>query len=99
MYVPKEIFLTKGVGKHKEKLASFEMALRNAKIAAFNIVEVSSIFPPRCKMIYPSIIASAKKNPGRGIMPKIWLPPCWLQCWAWISIPNRVGMPEKNFGK
>ncbi len=51
MYVPKEIFLTKGVGRHREKLASFEMALRNAKIAAFNIVEVSSIFPPRCKMI------------------------------------------------
>jgi len=51
MYVPKEIFLTKGVGKHKEKLASFEMALRNARIAAFNIVEVSSIFPPHCKMI------------------------------------------------
>ena len=51
MYVPKRMFLTKGVGKHREKLASFEMALRNARIAPFNIVEVSSIFPPGCKMI------------------------------------------------
>ncbi len=51
MYVPKKMFLTKGVGKHREKLASFEMALRDAKIAAYNIVEVSSIFPPGCKMV------------------------------------------------
>lgn len=51
MYVADRIFLTKGVGKHKEKLVSFEMALRNAKIAPFNIVRVSSIFPPRCKIL------------------------------------------------
>lgn len=51
MYVPGKIFLTKGVGKHKEKLTSFEMALRNAKIAAFNLVSVSSIYPPQCKIV------------------------------------------------
>ena len=51
MYVPSKMFLTKGVGRHKERLTSFEMALRNAKIASFNLVEVSSIFPPKCKMI------------------------------------------------
>lgn len=45
------MFLTKGVGKHREKLTSFEMALRDAGIAAFNIVRVSSIFPPHCKLI------------------------------------------------
>jgi arginine decarboxylase len=45
------MFLTKGVGKHREKLTSFEMALRNAKIATFNIVSVSSIFPPGCKIV------------------------------------------------
>ena len=27
-YVPKGIFLTKGVGRHREKLSSFELALR-----------------------------------------------------------------------
>ena len=49
--VPKEVFLTKGVGHHKEKLASFEEALRNAGIAHLNLVQVSSIFPPHCKLI------------------------------------------------
>ena len=39
-YVPKKIFLTKGVGKHREKLSSFEMALRSAGIAQFNLVRV-----------------------------------------------------------
>jgi arginine decarboxylase len=50
-YVPKRIYLTKGVGKHREKLASFEMALRSAGIAEFNLVRVSSIFPPHCKLV------------------------------------------------
>jgi len=45
------MFLTKGVGKHREKLTSFELALRSAGIAACNLVRVSSIFPPRCKLI------------------------------------------------
>jgi len=48
---PKKIFFTKGVGIHKEKLASFELALRDADIAPFNIVRVSSIYPPHCKLI------------------------------------------------
>ena len=51
MFVPKRMFLTKGVGKHREKLTSFELALRSAGIAACNLVRVSSIFPPRCKLI------------------------------------------------
>jgi arginine decarboxylase len=49
--VPKELFLTKGIGRHREKLASFEEALRDAQIARFNLVPVSSIFPPGCKII------------------------------------------------
>jgi arginine decarboxylase len=49
--VPKRIFLTKGVGKHKERLTSFELALRDAGIASQNLVRVSSIFPPHCKLI------------------------------------------------
>jgi arginine decarboxylase len=52
--VPKRAFVTKGVGKHKEKLTSFEMALRNARIAEFNLVKVSSIFPAKCKLISTS---------------------------------------------
>jgi len=49
--VPKKMFLTKGVGRHKDRLTSFEQALRNAGIAHLNLVRVSSIFPPRCKLI------------------------------------------------
>jgi arginine decarboxylase len=49
-FVPKELFLTKGVGRHREKLTSFELALRSAGIAACNLVRVSSIFPPGCKI-------------------------------------------------
>jgi arginine decarboxylase len=46
-----KIFLTKGVGIHKEQLTSFEMALRDAGIAPFNLVYVSSIYPPNCKRV------------------------------------------------
>src|SRR3989338_3720520 len=51
MDVPVKAFLTKGVGVHKDKLASFELALRNAEIEKCNLVYVSSIMPPNCKMI------------------------------------------------
>jgi len=49
--VPRKMFFTKGVGRHKECLQSFEMALRDAGIAEYNLVYVSSIFPPNCKKI------------------------------------------------
>jgi arginine decarboxylase len=51
MYAAKKLFLTKGVGQHREKLVSFEMALRDAGIAPFNLVRVSSIFPPHCEIV------------------------------------------------
>ena len=50
-YVPKKVFFTRGVGTHKEELQSFEHALRDAGIEKFNLVQVSSIFPPGCKKI------------------------------------------------
>ena len=51
MYAPTKIFLTKGVGVHKDKLASFVLALRDAGIEKCNLVFVSSILPPSCKII------------------------------------------------
>ena len=51
MFVPSRIFFTKGVGIHKDRLASFELALRKAGIEKCNLVYVSSIFPPNCKQI------------------------------------------------
>lgn len=45
------MFFTRGKGIAREKLSSFEAALRNASISPFNLVQVSSIFPPHCRLI------------------------------------------------
>lgn len=45
------MFFTKGVGKHKDYLQSFELALRDAGIEKCNLVTVSSIYPPGCKRV------------------------------------------------
>ncbi len=47
----KKMFFTKGLGHHRNKLQSFETALRDAGIEKCNLVTVSSIFPPDCKII------------------------------------------------
>ena len=49
--VPQKVFFTKGVGRHKDYLQSFELALRDAGIETQNLVTVSSIFPPGAKRI------------------------------------------------
>src|SRR4030042_1620310 len=49
--VPTKVFFTKGVGSHKEELRSYELALKDAGIEKCNLVHVSSIFPPGCKII------------------------------------------------
>ncbi|KPK79508.1 MAG: pyruvoyl-dependent arginine decarboxylase [Phycisphaerae bacterium SM23_33] len=49
--VPKRVLFTKGVGKHRTRLQSFELALRHAGIEKCNLVRVSSIFPPACKIV------------------------------------------------
>jgi len=51
VYVPTKIFFTKGVGRHRDYLQSFELALRDAKIEKCNLVTVSSIYPAGCKRI------------------------------------------------
>lgn len=62
--IPKHIFFTKGKGVHKDKLASFELALRKAGIEKCNLVYVSSIFPPNCEII-PREKGLKKINPGQ----------------------------------
>ena len=64
MYVPRKIFLTCGVGRHPEKLSSFEMALRDCGIAQFNLVRVSSIYPPGCRFVRPDV-GLAELEPGQ----------------------------------
>jgi arginine decarboxylase len=52
--VAKQVFFTKGVGVHANKLQSFELALRKAGIEQCNLVRVSSILPPGCQIISPA---------------------------------------------
>ena len=49
--IPTKAFMTKGVGVHKDELTSFELALRDAGIEKFNLVCVSSILPPKCRIV------------------------------------------------
>jgi arginine decarboxylase len=62
--IPREAFFTRGVGRHRERLQSFELALRSAGIEMCNLVRVSSIFPPGCKVI-PKTRGLAKLSPGQ----------------------------------
>jgi arginine decarboxylase len=61
--IPRQFFLTKGVGRHKEQLQSFELALRDAGIQHCNLVTVSSIIPAGCKLI-PKEKGRALLKPG-----------------------------------
>lgn len=64
--IPKQMFFTKGVGKHKSRLQSFELALRKAGIEKCNLVNVSSILPPKCKII-PANKGVQKLKPGQVV--------------------------------
>ena len=112
--LPKKIFLTKGVGRHKEQLSSFELALRSAGIARFNLVSVSSIFPPRCKIISKqegltylydgqvvfSVIARVATNePNRLISASVGLAiPQDRRQFGYLSEHHDYGMTEKKAG-
>src|SRR5262249_21037495 len=61
--VPREMFFTKGVGRHKNNLQSFEEAWRDAAIPGFNLARVSSIYPPHCRTVSRQVGLSRLK-PG-----------------------------------
>lgn len=63
-FVPSKMFFAKGVGVHKDRLVSFEMALRKADIEKCNLVCVSSIFPPSCKIV-PQSVGKKLLRPGQ----------------------------------
>src|SRR4030065_1733951 len=64
MFVPKRVFFTKGGGIHKGELTSFDLSLRDAGIENFNLVQVSSIFPPAAKIVTKSV-GLKKLSPGQ----------------------------------
>ena len=53
MYVPSEVFVVSGVGRHPDAVASFEGALRDAGVEPYNLVPVSSILPPDAEFVEP----------------------------------------------
>ncbi|HUS44557.1 MAG TPA: arginine decarboxylase, pyruvoyl-dependent [Phycisphaerae bacterium] len=61
---PNRVFFTKGVGVHRERLTSFELALRSAGIEKYNLVRVSSIFPPGCRIV-PRKRGLSRLQPGQ----------------------------------
>lgn len=63
-FVPKSVFFVTGKGFHRDRLTSFEMALRDAGIANLNLVTVSSILPPNCKVV-PASDGYKSLRPGQ----------------------------------
>ena len=111
--VPSQVFLTRGHGQHKEKLVSFEKALREAGIAPFNLVRVSSIFPPHCQVIskaaglkllkpgqilFVVLSESATDEPGRAISASIGMAvPDDPTCYGYLA-EHDGGPTEKEAG-
>jgi arginine decarboxylase len=110
--IPRKLFLTRGIGVHKEKLTSFEMALREAEIAQFNLVRVSSIFPPNCRIIPQSdglqllqagevvfaVLAEMSTNePGRRIVASIGIAqPADTNKYGYLSEHHSFGQTERE---
>ncbi len=114
MYVPKKLFFTKGVGRHKEYLASFELALRDAKIEKYNLVSVSSIYPIGCKkisvekglqelvpgqIIHAVMARNATNEPNRQITSSIGVAiPADKSMYGYLSEHHPFGQSEKVAG-
>lgn len=112
--IPKRIFFTKGVGRHKEKLHSFEAALRDAGIAHCNLVTVSSILPPKCKLIplkkglqllepgaitFVVMARSETNEPGRQIVASIGLAqPARGEQYGYLSEHHGYGQTDEAAG-
>ena len=112
--IPRKLFLTRGEGVHREKLTSFEMALRDAGIAHFNLVRVSSIFPPGCKIVSKeeglpllqageivfAVLAEMSTNePGRRIASSIGVArPADQDKYGYLSEHHTFGQTEQEAG-
>jgi arginine decarboxylase len=110
--IPRKLFLTSGVGVHKEKLSSFELALRDAGIAQYNLVRVSSIFPPNCmivareegllllqpgEIVFAVIAEMATNEPGRRIAASIGVArPTDRDKYGYLSEHHSFGQTEQE---
>jgi arginine decarboxylase len=113
--VPKMVFFTKGIGIHKEKLNSFELALRSAGIEKFNLVSVSSILPPGCsvlslqkgldmlipgQIVYTVMSQNCSNEPGRLIAASVGCAiPMDNNQYGYLSEHHSFGQNEKEAGE
>jgi arginine decarboxylase len=111
-FIPKCVFLTRGVGTHRHRLTAFEYALRDADIEQQNLVSVSSILPPGCDLIDRAagiaalrpgeitfcILARAETNePGRRISASVGLArPADPKLYGYISEHHGFGVTEQE---
>lgn len=112
--VPRKIFFTTGIGVHREKLTSFEMALRDAGVAQHNLVRISSIFPPGCEIVEPGagvellrpgqvvfcVLSEASSNePSRRVGASVGVAqPADRSMYGYISEHHAFGQSEKAMG-
>ena len=112
--VPTRVFFTKGMGRHKDYLQSFELALRDAGIEKYNIVSVSSIYPPGCEIIprdqgvtqlmpgqivYSVMARNATNEPSRLIAASIGLAvPAEPQNYGYLSEHHSFGETDEKAG-
>jgi len=113
--IPKYVFLTRGIGVHRHLLTAFEYALRDADIEQQNLVSISSILPPNCKLISReegiatlrpgeitfSVLARAETNePGRRIHASIGLArPADPDMYGYIAEHHGYGMTADESGE
>jgi arginine decarboxylase len=113
--IPKYVFLTRGVGSHRQQLSAFEYALRDADIEQQNLVSVSSILPPQCDLIARAagtvalspgeitfcVMARAETNePGRWVTAGIGIArPKDSTHYGYISEHHGFGMTEAETGE
>jgi arginine decarboxylase len=112
--MPSSVFLTRGVGVHRHRLTAFEFALREADIEQQNLVSVSSILPPQCRIVpCPEGVAtmqpgeitfcvmarSETDEPGRRVASSIGVArPKDPAMYGYISEQHGFGMTEQESG-
>lgn len=113
-FIPKKVFFTKGVGRSKEQLTSFEFALRDAGISPFNLVSVSSILPPKAdiipkseglkhlrsgQVVFTVMSRSASNEPNRLIAASVGCAiPADRESYGYLSEHHGFGQNEEKAG-
>jgi len=99
MGLPSKIILTSGVGIGTTKLNAFDNALLNAGIGNFNLSPVSSVIPPKAKIIYLSKSNSKKLLPKIGsIVPVVYSCVYGKKIGKKITATLSLAIP-KNYGR